>query len=320
MKSPSRGALEQRSHMGSSESILNDTKLPVEVWVQEADGSYCKGCMDTTLQPGATVDMKLASVNQLCVKYQVNGGAKPIKQTVCNQVIPPDGGHIKYRVGDVIENQILIPYTHDSMPYAEVLGIIIAAVMILIALTALILKKFCSFKKNKGLEEKLLEEGKSKSKSKHADNYVPMPGVIQPLPGSKSKQYDKVKAVVGSLPESAGIPKRPRSPTKESRARNPQEPKEVEAKEDKYQDLLCFRCLTNVPGQMLICHNRGQQWQQMQEPYGRDGFTALCPTHYDKVGSAPAYLRVAKAPPPSVKKITSVIGVKVPDSNTLLGA
>lgn len=64
------------------------------------------------------------------------------------------------------------------------------------------------------------------------------------------------------------------------------------AKSDIYQDLVCFRCLNNVRGEMLICHNRGQA---MPEPYGRDNFTALCPVHYSKVGCSASYMSVADA-------------------------
>lgn len=56
-----------------------------------------------------------------------------------------------------------------------------------------------------------------------------------------------------------------------------------------YQDLVCFRCLNNVRGQMLICINKGQL---MPEPYGKDGFTALCPIHRDKVGCSTSYYSI----------------------------
>lgn len=55
-----------------------------------------------------------------------------------------------------------------------------------------------------------------------------------------------------------------------------------------YQALACIKCAAKVPGMMLVCTSSGSPYEDCPT-YVRHGHAALCPDHYDCLGTSSAY-------------------------------
>lgn len=230
-----------------------------------------------TLQPGSTTgkqEFSLSLDHDVCVKYLGSDGMN----TVCKQVTSPQfAGQLRtYEVGDIISKTTL---TSEPIPFVFIIP---ACMLVGFILTKFCLKK-CRRSQNPELQEKLIEEGVVKDQNGVGEDTDGSPKSARPKP--KAPQHSPRSIKPKTNPSREITPKKAYSPVPA--------PSLKARSSDKYQDLVCFKCSVNVPGQMVICRNIDTS-TKMFAWVSRDGFTALCPNHARAVGSSNWHSVIAK--------------------------
>eukprot|EP00746_Dinoflagellata_sp_MGD_P003995 gnl/MRDRNA2_/MRDRNA2_107734_c0_seq1.p1 gnl/MRDRNA2_/MRDRNA2_107734_c0~~gnl/MRDRNA2_/MRDRNA2_107734_c0_seq1.p1 ORF type:complete len:307 (+),score=52.99 gnl/MRDRNA2_/MRDRNA2_107734_c0_seq1:73-993(+) len=237
--------------MGSSESIHNDTSIPVDAWFQlnegdcPADGKSV--CMETTLQPGWTTGKKEFSLrmeNQVCVRYMEPDGLRMKTETVCKAVTSPQfaGQHVKYEVTEIIgsESPAGTQYWLPPASYLENhLESVLPAVLALAMLSLFILRKRGNLVLSQAasgnvqgssnlpsdLKEKLLEEGSQesiRSQSQEHRSYSTWKKAKMRDIHQETQEFTPLEKDGMAKDKNISL-KKPQSPRKDSSGRSPAE-------------------------------------------------------------------------------------------------